>query len=295
MDYRDKVFISVAENLSFSKAANELFVSQPAITKHIKELEKQLQINLFERKGNKIYLTKAGKLTYGYLKKIEQQYRELEFEIGRLNETFLGELKIGASSTISQYLLPHAMASFHKRYPKIELHLINGNSFIMEQLLMQNEIDLALVENASSLSNIRYINFMNDELIVVTGSNSVYAKQKNITLSDFKEIPLVLREKGSGTLEVIMKALKSNGINFEELNTLIHLGSTESIKNFLKDFDGIAVVSEKAVTTEIYLNQLIQLNVKGLNMQRQFRYALNQGQTTQLVELFINHLNHYNF
>nr|WP_321452827.1 LysR substrate-binding domain-containing protein [uncultured Carboxylicivirga sp.] len=295
MDYRDKVFLSVAENLSFSKAADELFISQPAITKHIKELERRLNITLFDRKGNKIYLTEAGKLTYSHLKKIEQQYRELEFEIGRLNDTFMGELKIGASSTISQYLLPKAMASFHKRYPQIELYLSNGNSFEMEQLLIKNEIDMALVENASSQSNIKYMPFMDDELIVVTGSESIYAKQKSISLADFKEIPLVLREKGSGTLDVIKKALQSNEVNIENLNTLIHLGSTEAIKNFLKDFDGIAVLSDKAVTTEIYLNQLVQVSVKGFDIPRKLRFALHQGQPSHLVELFMNHLSRYNF
>ncbi len=295
MDYRDKVFISVAENLSFSKAAEELFISQPAVTKHIKELESRLNINLFERKGNRIHLTKAGKLTYGALKVIEQQYRNLDFEIGRLNDTFLGELKIGASSTIAQYLVPQAMAAFHKRYPKIEIHLINGNSFEMERLLLKNEIDLALVENESSQSDIKYLNFLDDELIVVTGTHSIYAKRKSIPLSTFQEIPLVLREKGSGTLEVIKKTLLRNGINFETLNTHIHLGSTESIKNFLQDFDGIAVISEKAVTSEIYLNRLTKISVKGLSIKRQFRIALRQGQESHSAKLFIDHLHRYNF
>ena len=207
----------------------------------------------------------------------------------------MGELKVGASSTISQYLLPKAMASFHKRYPQIELYLVNGNSFDMELMLLQNEIDLALVENAASQSSIKYLPFMDDELIVVTGSESVYAKQKHISLADFQQIPLVLREKGSGTLDVIKKALQSNGVNLEHLNTLIHLGSTEAIKNFLKDFDGIAVLSDKAVTTEIFLNQLVQIPVKGFHIPRKLRFALHQGQPSHLVELFINHLNQYNF
>src|SRR5690554_1094718 len=126
MDYRDTVFLAVAENLSFSKAANELFISQPAVTKHIKELESKLNSTLFDRKGNKIYLTKSGEITYGYLKKILHQYEELEFELGRMNNLFKGTLRIGASSTISQYLLPQVIAEFHKRYPEIELFVYNG-------------------------------------------------------------------------------------------------------------------------------------------------------------------------
>ena len=251
MDYRDKVFLAVAENLSFSKAANELFISQPAVTKHIKELESKHNSALFERKGNKVYLTKAGKITYDYLVKIKQQYEELEFELGRMNDTYKGTLRIGASSTISQYLIPKVIAAFHKRYPKIELFLLNGNSFEMEQLLVDNKIEIALVENDSSQSNIKYIDFLDDEIISVTGSQSVYSKLKSISLTDFQEIPIVLREKGSGTLEVVQKQLAKHHIKFENLNIFIHLGSTESIKNFLCDFDGIALISEKSIEKEL--------------------------------------------
>ena len=173
MDYRDTVFISVVENLSFSKAADELNISQPAVTRHIKELEERYHINLFERKGNKIYLTRAGEKVYHTFKQIDRQYRELDFEMGELQNTIGGEFKIGASSTIAQYVIPQVIASFHKRYPEIRISLMNGNSFEMEKQLMENSVDIALVENTSSQSDIRYKKFLDDELIVVTGSNSV--------------------------------------------------------------------------------------------------------------------------
>jgi len=202
MNYRDKVFLSVARNLSFSKAAEELFISQPAVTNHIKHLETKFNTNLFERKGNKVYLTKAGKLVFEYYKSIWHKYNDLEFELGRLNDTFKGNLRIGASSTISQYLIPQAIASFHKRYPNIKFSLYNGNSAEIEQLLLDNEIDMALVENDSSKLDIKYTNFLDDEIIVVTGKNSLYSRKTSISLADLCEIPIVLREKGSGTLEV---------------------------------------------------------------------------------------------
>lgn len=295
MDYRDEVFIAVAENLNFSKAAEELFISQPAVTKHIKELESKLETALFERKGNKVYLTKSGKLVYRSLKQIKQQYRDLEYELGRLNEAFNGSLRIGASSTISQYLIPSVIASFHRRYPKIKLDLFNGNSFEMEQKLLDNEIDLALVENETSNSNIKYMDFLDDEIVVVTGTQSVYAKRKNIKLSDIQEIPLVLREKGSGSLQVIQKALAKQNIDLEKLNILIHLGSTEAIKNFLCDFDGIALISEKSIEKEIQLKSLCKLNVSELNIYRKLRMALRQGPELKIPALFIDFLQHYNF
>ncbi len=295
MDYRDEVFLSVAEKLSFSKAAEDLFISQPAVTRHIKELETKLDTTLFERKGNKIYLTEAGKITYRYFREIKQQYRELEFDLGQLNDTFQGNLRIGASSTISQYVIPKVLAAFHKRFPRIELFVFNGNSFEMENKLQENEIDLALVENESSQANIRYIDFLDDEIIPVTGSSSVYARRKTILLSDFLQIPIVLREKGSGTLEVINKSLQRNNIRPDELNIFIHLGSTEAIKNFLTEFDGIALLSEKSITKELQLKSLVRLNIAKLPMNRKFRIALRQGHETKSANCFVDFLLHYNF
>lgn len=294
MDYRDKVFLKVAENQSFSKAAKELFISQPAVTRHIKELEKALNAALFERKGNKIYLTKSGKLSYDYLKRINHLYRELEFEIGILNDTFKGTLRIGSSSTIMQYLIPKVLASFHKRYPKIELFMYNGNSFGMEQKLLDNEIDIALVENETSHPNIKYTDFLDDELIIVTGNNGTYSKRKHITISELYEIPIVLREKGSGTLQVIKHAFKRQGIVFDKLKILIHLGSTEAIKNFLCDFDGIAIISEKSIEKEIRLKEINKINIKNFSFNRQFRIALRQGHCISSSKLFIDFLLHYN-
>jgi len=288
MDYRDNVFLSVAENLSFSKAAEELFISQPAVTKHIKELESKLNSALFERKGNKIYLTKAGKLAYSHLNAIKQQYRELEFELGRLNDTFKGSLRVGASSTISQYLIPRVIAAFHKRYPSIELFLFNGNSFEMEQKLLANEIDLALVENESSQSNIKYTDFLDDEIVVVTAGNSVYSKRKLISVADFKQMPIVLREKGSGTLEVIYKSLSRHYINLEKLNILIHLGSTEAIKSFLCDFDGIALVSEKAIEKELRYKEIVKLSIKNIKLNRNLELHLSMDTKLHLQNCLLN-------
>ncbi|MDD2412022.1 MAG: LysR substrate-binding domain-containing protein [Bacteroidales bacterium] len=294
MDYRDHVFLIVAENLSFSKAAEELFISQPAVSKHIKELESKLSSALFERIGNKVYLTKAGKMTYGYLKKIMQQYEELNFELGRMNDTYKGTLRIGASSTISQYIIPKVIAAFHKRYPKIELFLLNGNSFEIEKKLLENKIEVALVENDSSQIDIKYVDFLDDEIVAVTGTQSAYSKLKSISLTDFQQIPIVLREKGSGTLEVIQKQLVKNKIKFENLNILIHLGSTEAIKNFLCDFDGIALISEKAIEKELLLKQITKISIKGISFQRKFRIAFRQGQESLSSRLFADFLSKYN-
>ncbi len=293
MDYRDSVFLSVAEHLSFSKAAEALHISQPAVSRHIKELEQRYDASLFERKGNRIYLTGAGVKLYQALKEIAQHYRELDFEMGELHNAQAGEIRVGASSTIAQYVIPRVMASFHKRYPHIRLHLMNGNSFEMEQLLLDNRIDLALVENLSSQAGIRYRDFLHDELIVVTGKSSLYAERATIEKEDLLQIPLVLREEGSGTLEVIRQYCAQQKILFEDLNTPIHLGSTESIKNFLLDFNGLAIVSEKAVRNELYLKTLVKLQVTGITFPRTFRIAHKIGHKSRQAEQFEQFLLNY--
>jgi len=164
----------------------------------------------------------------------------------------------------------------------------------MEKLLLNHEVDIALVENHSSQSGIRYRDFLDDELIVVTGKNSVYAKRETIGKDDLLQIPIVLREQGSGTLEVIKQMFFQQNIKFENLNTLIHLGSTESIKNFLQDFDGLAIVSEKAVQNELYLKTLVRLKVTGFTIPRKLRIAYKQGHKSQQFELFEDFLLHYN-
>jgi len=295
MDYRDKVFLKVAENLSFTKAAKELFISQPAVTKHIKELESRLKTSLFERKGNQIFLTRSGKLTYDYLVNIARLYDDLYFEIGRLNKHFKGHLKIGASSTIAQYVLPKVLAGFHKPYPNIELFMYNGNSFQMEQKLLEGKIDLALVENNTSHPDLKYIDFLDDELLIVTGKNSVFAKQKNISLKALYKIPIILREKGSGTLEVIKNAFQQKNIDFQQLNILIHLGSTEAIKNFLVNFNGIAILSEKSIEKELQLKELHIIRIKQLHITRRFRIAHKYGHLPAIPQLFLNYLERYNF
>ena len=294
MNYRDQVFIAAAENLSFSKAAEDLFISQPAVTKHIKELENKLNVALFDRKGNRIQLTKAGQLVYKCLKQIQIKYKDLEFELGLLNETFNGTLRIGASSSISQYVIPSYLAAFNQRYPKLKLYLENGNSFEMEQKLLNGKVDIALVENESSNSDLRYLPFMDDEICLVTGANSAYAKRKFISKSDLKILPFILREKGSGTLEVIQKAMQRNGIDFESLNVVINIGSTEAIKNFLIEFEGVALLSEKSVEKELQLKQVSKICIKNLTISRRFRVAFRQGPELKIPKLFNDFLHLHN-
>ena len=155
-DFRLKVFRSVAKNLSFTKASQELFVSQPAITKHIQELEAAYQTRLFDRQGSRISLTESGNLLLEHCERILEDYKRLEYEMHLLHNEYTGGLKLGASTTIAQYVLPPLLASFIGKFPQVSLSLLNGNSREIEAALQEHRIDLGFVEGVFRLPNIRY-------------------------------------------------------------------------------------------------------------------------------------------
>lgn len=295
LDFRLKVFESVARNLSFTKAANELFITQPAITKHIKELESEFEVKLFDRIGNKIALTQAGIILLSYANHILTLHNEVKFEISQLNGNFEGNLRIGASTTISQYVIPPILAQFHKRYPEVKLSLVNGNTENIEQHLLKNTIDVGIVEGKPTNPDIRYSPFLNDELLVFTSSLNKTIPEK-ISNEEFLKLPLVLRERGSGTLEIIEKNLHLQKINPKQINVLMYLGSTEAIKSFIKTGNGVGIVSKFAIEQDLSNNSFRRIDTTSLKFHRQFYFIAPKGpEPTGLSRLFLNYIqNHYN-
>lgn len=167
IDIRLKVFRSVATLLSFTKAARELYISQPAISKHIQELEREYGVRLFDRIGNRIQLTRAGQLLLDHACKIIDCYQQLDFDMKKLTQKSEGELRLGASTTISQYVLPEMIANFRKRYPDVRLTLLSGNSHEIEDALASGRIDLGIVEGIRRQPEYKYTPFMDDELVAM--------------------------------------------------------------------------------------------------------------------------------
>lgn len=293
-DFRLKVFQSVAKNLSFTKASQELFISQPAITKHVQELETNYQTRLFDRQGSKISLTESGKLLLEHCERILEDYKRLEYEMHLLHNEYTGELKLGASTTIAQYVLPAMLGSFIGKFPQVSLSLMSGNSREIEAALQEHRIDLGLVEGVFRLPNLKYTTFLEDELVAVIRTNSKLAVGEEITPEELLDLPLVLRERGSGTLDVFERALQQHNIKLSSLKVLMYLGSTESIKLFLEHTDCLGIVSVRSISRELYSGQLRVVEVKGLPMQREFSFAQPQGQESGLAQVFMQFAMHYN-
>lgn len=292
-DFRLKVFSCVARNLSFTKASQELYISQPAITKHIHELETVYNTRLFERLGNKIQLTDSGKLLLEHCDKILDDYGKLEYEMNLLKNRFVGELRVGASTTISQYVLPRLLASFVDRFPDITLNLTSGNSTTIEKELQGHSIDIAIVEGNIKQPALKYTNFMDDELVLITRVGGKWKNLEEISVDKLKDIPLVLREIGSGTLDVIVNVLSNYNIRLSDLNIVMHLGSTESIKLYIENSDCMSIVSVRSIRRELNQERFRIVDIRDCVFNRNFNFVRLHGDDGGIPSLFMDYAMHY--
>jgi len=287
LDFRLKVFYTVAKRLSFTKAAEELFISQPAVTKHIHELEQQLGMALFERIGNKITITPAGRIVMRYADEIFTSYRNLEYDINQLKHERGGRLQIGASTTIAQYFIPPLLARFNQRYPEIKTSLISNNSEQIEQDLLEKNIQLGIIEGSSRNPQLKYTEFAKDEIALIGNVNYSYGAGEVLTAAELMAIPLLVREQGSGTLEVITEELKRLKLKLTDLNIAMYMSSTESMKSYLHHAPGAAFLSLQAVSRELEAGEFKILPVKNFKLVRQFQFTHLQGQQDKLAQLFM--------
>jgi DNA-binding transcriptional LysR family regulator len=295
LDFRLKVFCCVAHHLSFTKASDELFITQPAVTKHIKELEMHFEVKLFDRTGNKIVLTPAGNILLTYAEQIFTLHNELKFEMSLLRGKTEGNLRLGASTTIAQYVIPPVLAKFHNKYPEVNLTMINGNTEYIERGLLKKEIDIGIVEGKPTNADLHYSVFTNDELLIFTSSQNKRIPD-TISKEEFVTLPLVLRERGSGTLEIIEKNLLQNHINPKQLNISMFLGSTEAIKSFVKTSNDVGIVSRFAIEQELAQGIFKVINLAEVKFCRHFYFITPKGpEPVGVTKIFYDFLmKHYN-
>ena len=294
-DFRLQVFQAVAKRLNFTKAATELYITQPAVTKHIHELERHFKTKLFDRNGSRIKLTHAGEVLLQHTEQIFSLYRNLEFEMNNLNLEHGGRLRLGASTTIAQYILPPVLASFHKKFVDVSINLTTHNTEFIEEALKNKEIDLGLIEGSSKNSAIKYTEFLKDEIVLVASSKNPLAGKGSIRVDELSMIPLILREQGSGTLEVITNSLKKCGLKLSDLNVEMRLSGTESMKSYLLHSDCMAFLSIHSIIPELQSKQFRIIDIKGMEIERCFYFIQLQGQIASLPDLFMKFTKSYNF
>lgn len=276
---RHEIFMEVAANLSFSKASEILFISQPAISKHIKVLEAFYKTTLFERKGNTIHLSPGGKLLYNRLKEAKKIQNQLDFELSTLKNQFKakGQLKLGASTTVALYIIPKILSAFHQKYPEVKISLLNRNTDTIVKALLDEDIDIGIVEGKKKISTILYAPFMTDEVVAVCSAKSPIAKKKTISVLELKKYPIVLREQGSGTLAAVKYNLEKNGIKLSELKVSVRLAGTEALKNFLREDDCLGFLPKGSVHKELRDGDLISIKIEKFQIVRDFFFIQRHG------------------
>ncbi len=281
LSFKLKVFLEVARQLSFTKASLTLFISQPAVTRHIQQLEDQYKVSLFERRGNSVTLSESGTVLLEHLTRAKDIEKQLEFELYSHNnkQRIKGELKLGASTTVALYIIPSVLSGFRKSHPEVNMSLLNRNSENIIKALIDHEIDLGIVEGKKKMGRVMSEPFLTDEVIPVCSAGSHLAKKTKLPLNKIKEIPVALREHGSGTLSALKQELSNHGIKLSDLNISLRLGGTEALKNFVLADESLGFLPMRAVKKEIDSGELVRIYIQGLTITRQFFFTQRLGDT----------------
>jgi DNA-binding transcriptional LysR family regulator len=286
---RHTVFLEVAKHNSFSRAAEALYISQPAISKHIRSLEENYNTKLIERTHLGISLTPAGQLLFEKLQEAKKFQDQLEYDLSSLNDTMnvKGLLKLGASTTVALYILPKILSGFHQQFPQISINLLNRNTDTILNALLKEEINLGIIETTHRIKEVDSEQFIADEVIVVCSGNNKMITKKSYNVSEIAAMPIAMREDGSGTLAAVKAAMKKNQVSFKDLNVKVRLGGTEALKNFLVESDCIGFFPKRSVAKELKSNELKQILVPELNIERQFVFIQRKNESNKLNKSFI--------
>jgi DNA-binding transcriptional LysR family regulator len=256
-DRRLQVFHAVAKQMSFTKAAETLFMTQPAVTFQIKQLEEHFNTRLFERGHGRIALTPAGEIVLEYAERILALSSELETRLREMTGRLSGPLLIGASTTIAEFLLPRVLGEFKSQHPEVQPKLVVANSEAIENRVAEHTLDIGLIEAPSHLPSLLTQMCCEDELQVIIAPDHPLAKAKGVTPKQLLAYPYVSRESGSGTREFTDLYFRKAGVNPTELSVVMELGSPEALKGVVGTGLGFAILSKATVAKEQKLGELV--------------------------------------
>jgi DNA-binding transcriptional LysR family regulator len=259
-DRRLQVFHTVARLLSFTKAAEELHMTQPAVTFQVRQLEEQFNTRLFDRTHNRISLTDAGSRVYDYAEKIFQLYNEMDNSVRELTGDISGVLILGASTTIAEYMLPVLLGDFKAKHPEVTIRLKVANTDGIVAQVENNEIDLGVVEAPVNNKNLIVEECRTDHLVLIVPPGHELAKEKSVSIEKIVEYPFICREEGSGTREVMIESMHTAGINPSDLRIAMELGSLEAIKGAVETGMGVSILSKATLIKELKLGTLVAVD-----------------------------------
>lgn len=283
-----KIFVTVAELKNFSRAAEELYLSQPSVSLQIRNLENELGAKLINRSPKHLELTQAGEILYGLAKQILLLYDKAKLDINQLTNTVTGSLKVGASYTIGEYILPFALAEFAAQFPNVDIEASIANTEEITQAVRSNHLDLALVEGEVNHSDIDIQALMDDEIILVVPNQHALARLPIVTADNLQDRVWILRESGSGTRDFSDKLIRDWKINVKKTHIF---GSSQAVKQAVIAGLGIALVSSWIVRKELKAKELTAIRIKGKRLIRSFSIIRpKNNEMTKAMNVFTENL-----
>ncbi len=287
-----RVFASVYKNRSFSKASEELHLTQPTISDHIRALEDELGCKLFDRLGRTNVPTREAEVLHDHVVEILEKIGSLKDAFSKLKKEVTGELIIGASTIPGTYLMPRIITDFKKKYPSVFFQIVESDSKEIIQKLLRQELLVGIVGAKLVNSQLNFIPFTEEELIVVSSPSLV--KRSSMKLEEIVELPVVLREEGSGTRKEMEKILESMGISLDGMKIAGLFGSTDAVKQAVKAGLGISVISKLSVADELKYKTLKEIRLTDIEMKRTFYIVTHRKRTLPFVYgIFLEYLKTY--
>ncbi len=282
-NFRLKVFRTVAEQMSFRKAAESLHLSQPAVSQQIRALEEEAGTRLFDRAGGEghgtqIALTEAGRVLLRYANQAAEIMSEAQRALAELNHEVAGELRLGASTTIAQYVLPRILGAFLRQYPHVHLSVTSGNTERIAEAVAEQQVMLGIIEGPAMRRDVKTERLVQDEVVLIINPMHPWAAHRSpIRVEDLTQVPLLLRERGSGSRRVVERALKHAGLPLKNLRVAMELDSTEAILSGVEADLGAGFVSRWAINKVLRLGTVRIVRVEDLRIVRDFSFVRLAG------------------
>jgi len=269
-----RLFTAVVQHGGFTRAAGKLNLSQPAISKSLNELERQLGLVLIERSGRAVQLTDAGRALYARASELFGVERAAEQELRELRGLKRGTLRIAASTTIATYMLPPYLGRFHTRHPRVRIQTTSANTRSVLKMLLESRVDVALVEGPVSHQRVAVEPWKDDELIVIAPPSHPLTRNPRTTVAMLADEAFLVREPGSGTRTVTERALAAHGVR---LTNTMRVGGTEAMKQAVAAGLGFAIVSRAAAADQLSLGRVTVLQIEGFTIRRTLAQIKLQG------------------
>ena len=284
MDLRQLLtFRTVVDKGSFSQAAEELEVSQPAVSFQIRALEERLGHRLLDRSGRRVRLTEAGEVVYRYARRMIGLEAELEREMGEIGTRVSGRLVLGSSTGPGEVLLPRLLGAFHEAHPEVKVSLVVSDTQTVCERVLDDELELGVVGAARPQRGLVFEPFVRDELVAIVPPGHPLADRGSVTLEELAAEPMLIQQEGSGVRSVVESALRESGVRDRDLRVAMELGLQQSVKAAVLDGFGITVISRLAVERELADGSLVALALEGEGLERSFFAVRHAGRTPKRV------------